>query len=116
LFPFTPINDLSSLVDDLRSAFLAANLQPFDVELDKVSRFATRDYETIYLGLSKNDRVQALWNISVEAMRHPKDGRPYTPHMTLGQTARNPYSIAFLIDKGNRIVAQVCKSVLAMFL
>jgi 2'-5' RNA ligase len=116
LFPFTPINDLSSLVDDLRSAFLAANLQPFDVELDKVSRFATRDYETIYLGLSKNDRVQALWNISVEAMRHPKDGRPYTPHMTLGQTARNPDSIAFLIDKGNRIVAQVCKSVLAMFL
>jgi 2'-5' RNA ligase len=108
LFPFTPVDDLASLVDVLRLSYLAANLQPFDVKLEKVSRFATRDYETIYLGLSKNDEVQTLWNISVEAMKHPKDGRPYTPHLTLGQTARNPESIAFLSGKGNKILAQAC--------
>jgi 2'-5' RNA ligase len=110
LFPFTPIDDLSYLVDALQSAFLTAKLQPFDVKLDKVSRFATRDYETIYLGLSENDQVQALWKISSEAIKHPKDGRPYIPHMTLGQTARNPDSIAFLTDKGEKIVEQVSSS------
>jgi 2'-5' RNA ligase len=107
LFPFTPIDDLPFLVSSLRSAFLNASLQPFDVKLDKVSRFSTRDYETIYLGLFNDDQVQTLWDVSVEAMKRPKDDRPFTPHMTLGQTARNPDSIAFLTDKGNRILAQV---------
>ena len=110
LFPFTPVDDLSYLVEVLKSAFSAANFKPFRVKLDKVSRFATRDYETIYLGLSETDQLQALWNISVKAMKHPKDGHAYTPHMTLGQTARNPDSIAFLTDKGNKILALVCRS------
>ena len=110
LFPFTPVDDLPSLADKLRSAFLSANLQSFEVKMDKVSQFDTRDYETVYLGLTEEDQVRTLWNISVEAMGHPKDGRQYTPHMTLGQTARNPDAVAFLTDKGNRIVAQVCSS------
>lgn len=107
LFPFTPVEDLPSLVNDLQSALWSANLRPFDVKLDRVSRFATRDYETVYLGLSSSHEIEALWRVSAEATKHPKDGRLYTPHLTLGQTARNPESIAFLTDKGNRILAQV---------
>jgi len=107
LFPFRPVENLPSVVNTMRLALSASDLQPFDLKLDKVSRFATRDYETVYLGLSKNDHMQTLWNISVKAMKHPTDGRAYTPHLTLGQTARNPDAIAFLMDKGNKILTQV---------
>lgn len=107
LFPFATVRDLPSVVNDLQSALWSSNLRPFDIKLNKVSRFSTRDYETIYLALSQNDQVHNLWDISSEALKHPREGRSYVPHMTLGQSARNPESIGFLTDKGNKILAQV---------
>ena len=91
----------------MRALSILPFLNPFEASCGKVSRFATRDYETVYLGISKNDHVQTLWSISTEAMKHPKDGRAFTPHLTIGQTHRNPDAIAFLMDKGNKILAQV---------
>lgn len=107
LFPFTPTLELSAIVSTLQSSLWDRELQPFDVTLDKVSRFSTRDYETTYLGLSQNDSVHALYNICAAALNHPRDSRPYTPHMTIGQTARNSESIGFLRDKGNKILEKV---------
>lgn len=107
LFPFTPTLELSAIVSTLQSSLWYRELQPFDVTLDKVSRFSTRDYETTYLGLSQNDSIHALYDICTSALNHPRDSRPYTPHLTIGQTARNSEAIAFLRDKGNKILQQV---------
>lgn len=106
LFPFSPVLDLPELTENLRDAL--SNFQPFDVVLNKVSRFTTRDYETVYLGVSLDEQLHQLWQLSVDVMKHPKnDNRPYTPHMTLGQTTRTPESIAFLTDKGTKILLKV---------
>ena len=111
LFPFTPTLELSAIISALQSSLWERGLQSFDVTLDNVSRFSTRDYETIYLGLSQSDSVHALYDICSSALKHPGDGRPYIPHMTMGQTARNSESIMFLKDKGNKILEKVTRCV-----
>ena len=107
LFPFTPTVELSAIISALQSSLWERRLESFDVTLDTVSRFSTRDYETIYLGLSQIDPVLILYDICTSALNHPRDSRPYTPHMTIGQTARNSESIAFLRDKGSKLLQKV---------
>ena len=79
-------------------------LQPFHITLNKVGRFTTRDYETIYLGTSNPVKVQALWSAVNKTLEYDTKGCSYVPHMTLGQTARNSDAIAFLTDKGNKLL------------
>jgi 2'-5' RNA ligase/endonuclease/exonuclease/phosphatase family metal-dependent hydrolase len=102
LFPFGVIENLSQVAETLRSAL--ASSEPFRIKLDKVARFSTRDYETVHLGTSNPAQAQALWSTVIKAMKHKTNGRSYIPHMTLGQTTRNSDSIAFLTEKGNKLI------------
>ncbi|KAF7986588.1 hypothetical protein HWV62_26356 [Athelia sp. TMB] len=104
LFPWAPTTDIDGLARALQNALCERDMEPFTVALNKVSRFATRDYETVYLGVQADQPIQDLWRLSAEVLDHPKDSRLYTPHMTLGQTARNPAAISFLTEKGNSIL------------
>jgi hypothetical protein len=53
LFPLTMANDLSLAVATLQTALAGLYLAPFALALNNVESFATRDYKTVYLGLSK---------------------------------------------------------------
>lgn len=104
VFPFGTIDELPLITETLRTALASSELHPFHIKLDKVARFATRDYETIYLGTSNPSQAQELWSTVMKAMANPTDGRPYVPHMTLGQAARNSHSITFLEGKGEKLL------------
>jgi hypothetical protein len=91
-------------VNVLRDALETSELRPFRLTLDKVGRFSARDYETVYLGTSNPNESHSLWKVVVDAMGGSKNDRPYTPHMTLGQVFRNADSIAFLTDKGKKLL------------
>ncbi|KAH8836019.1 hypothetical protein DL96DRAFT_1576408 [Flagelloscypha sp. PMI_526] len=108
LFPFDIHFDLNAVIESLQTALWSTDdIQPFKISLNKVSRFATRDYETVYFALDKNDKVASLWSLCARTLDHPIDAeRGFIPHMTLGQTARNSDSISFLTVKGERILAK----------
>lgn len=109
LFPFDIHHNLDAVVQKLQTALWGNSaIQPFQVTLSKLSHFATRDYETVVFAPEDGAPICALWSECAEALGHPIEDRGFTPHMTIGQAARNSDSIAFLDGKGKRLLSQVC--------
>ncbi|KAG8821578.1 hypothetical protein FRC19_007592 [Serendipita sp. 401] len=107
LFPFVADSHLQSTLDILRP--LVATVKPFKLTLDGVDRFSKPSGDTVHLTAGKknkeeNDNVQRLWKIVSGACGYK--GRPFVPHMTLGQApnqGRDIEALQFLNQKADSI-------------
>lgn len=113
VFPFVGAEHLPNVLSHLRSELARAQLQPFPICIDAVGRFRQRDYETVYLGASKdagatgapsrNGGLHELWTLLANGVGYK--GRPFVPHMTLGQTSHRNEDIQLLESKARRLLA-----------
>jgi endonuclease/exonuclease/phosphatase family metal-dependent hydrolase/2'-5' RNA ligase len=106
LFPCGAAEDLPQFANSLRETLSRPEFQPFHIKLDRVGRFATRDYETVHLGSSNSSRSEAIWRAVSEPAENTHNCKrtTYVPHMTLGQTTRRTDSVAFLTGKAARLI------------
>lgn len=102
-------SDLPNIAAALDQAVETLQYKPFKISLDQVSHFVTRDYNTVYLtSQTAIPQLQAFYDTSVHATDHPcrRQNRPFTPHLTLGQTARTSVALNALQRKGQKIATK----------
>ncbi|KAF8517850.1 hypothetical protein JB92DRAFT_3095335 [Gautieria morchelliformis] len=105
VYPFVEPPALPTACSLIREALAKANIQPFSFKLDKVGNFEQRYYDTVFLGPSQASNVHRLWDVVSSAVGY--SGRPFVPHLTLGQTQSRDRSSAFLRRKGELLLEQV---------
>jgi 2'-5' RNA ligase/endonuclease/exonuclease/phosphatase family metal-dependent hydrolase len=101
LFPFVHPSALGDAAKRLRASLESAPLEPFPLQLDHVGKFHNKSYDTVFLAPSATTQVQTLWK-TVSSTAGYK-GRPFAPHLTLGQ-ARSEVQFARLEEKGTRMI------------
>lgn len=100
VFPFVADEHLSAAVANLKAAL--ATTTPFSLSLNKVDRFRQSAVDTIHLAPSDPSRVTALWSILAKTVGYT--GRPFAPHLTVGQAARkSPEACQWLQSKAEAI-------------
>jgi 2'-5' RNA ligase len=107
-FPFVEANFLPETVASLRG--IVKDIQPFKLRLDKVESFSMSGYDTVHLTIAQQEDqrdVQRLWKTLANALGYR--GRPFKPHMTLGQAPNrnNLESLQFLNAKAQRVLLSV---------
>lgn len=108
IFPFVEEEYLPDTVNMLRE--VVKDIQPFKLSLDTVHKFSIRDYDTVHLTVGRKEdqrEVQHLWKVISTALGYK--GRPFVPHMTLGQAPNknNVEAQQFLNAKAQRILESV---------
>jgi 2'-5' RNA ligase len=98
LFPFVQPELLPTASSLIREGLSKKAISPFSIKLDKVSKFKQREYDTVYLGISEDRNVHSVHHTLAEVFDYT--GRPFVPHLILGQAQYWADSSAFLHDKG----------------
>ena len=107
-FPFVESNHLPETVASLRN--VVKDIQPFNLPLDKVDSFSMSSYDTVHLTTARQEdqqAVQSLWKTVANALGYR--GRPFKPHLTLGQAPNrnNLEALQSLHAKAQKILLSV---------
>jgi 2'-5' RNA ligase len=107
-FPFVDTKFLPETIASLRGT--VKDIQPFKLRLDKVESFSMSGYDTVHLTIARQEDqrdVQRLWKTLADALGYK--GRPFKPHMTLGQAPNrnNLEALEFLNAKAQRVLLSV---------
>lgn len=103
IFPFVRPEHLHTTIASIQRAVSEADLKSFDINLDITNQFPGRGYDTIYhspSGVGCNE-TQRLWTVLAETLGY--SGRPFIPHLTLGQ-AFSKEDAQLLHGKGRALV------------
>jgi 2'-5' RNA ligase len=108
IFPFVEDVYLPETANMLRE--VVRDIKPFKLSLDSVHKFSIRDYDTVHLTVGRKEDqrdVQQLWKAISTALGYK--GRPFIPHMTLGQAPNrgNAEALHLLNQKAQRILESV---------
>ncbi|EJD40733.1 hypothetical protein AURDEDRAFT_127468 [Auricularia subglabra TFB-10046 SS5] len=106
--PFVEQPDVDTAVEQLRAALAAAPLEPFDVVLDHVHQFRGRHNVTVYLAPrpASAKLLCRAGEVLQRTFRLAEDkGRPFSPHLTIGQASHSNAPIELLTRKARRLLA-----------
>lgn len=69
----------------------------------QVDSFSQRSYDTVYLAPPNPDDLRRVWSPIAKAFGYR--GRPFVPHLTLGQADKTPESREFFRRQGSNLIA-----------
>lgn len=102
-FPFVQEELFSETITRLETTI--SQFQPFSFHLDSVGKFSLAGYDSVHLTTS--DRaVHELWKAIASVLKY--SGRPFKPHLTLGQANhKSPEAVALLEEKARNLMRSV---------
>lgn len=101
--PYHEPGDIDAAITQLRSTLTLKPISPFEATLDRVGQFRGRHNVTVYLDPDEETarRMREAWRVL--GVREDK-GRPFAPHLTLGQAPHSNAPIELLTSKAKRVL------------